>query len=264
MNERPVTLVGTTPELPGRISLFGCPVDRLGFEETMTRISEAIATRRPLRHVVVNAAKLVSMRKNAALREAVASCDLINADGQAVVWAAKLLGTPLPERVAGIDLMVRLIEESAKRGWRVFLLGASEPVVAQVASRIKGEQGEETLAGYRNGYFPTTQDAEVAAAIRQSQADILFVAISSPRKEEFLHRWETEMGVPFIMGVGGSFDVYSGLVTRAPLWMQRIGMEWFFRLLQEPRRMWRRYLTTNTLFLWMLAQAVVRQRVKPR
>lgn len=234
------------------IKLFGCPVHRLNMEQTVDIIDQSIQEGRSLQHVVVNAAKLANMQKDEQLKESVVNCDIINADGQAVVWAAKILGQPLPERVAGIDLMTNLVELASKRKYRVFFFGAKEEVVKKVVDKYSELYAPDIIAGYRNGYFKKEEETEIAKQIADSKADILFVAITSPKKEIFLNTYKDIIKTPFIMGVGGSFDVVSGMTKRAPLWMQKNGLEWFYRVMQEPKRMWKRYLVTNTIFIKMV------------
>lgn len=238
-------------QLPS-IELFNCPVHSVSMQETLDYIAESIDADRHLHHVVVNAAKLVYMQKDRQLYESVVHCDIINADGQAVVWASKILGKPLPERVAGIDLMAALVAMAARKRYKIFLLGAKEEVVSKVAAIYKEQYGPEIIAGYRNGYFSPEEEAEVASEISYSGAHILFVAISSPKKEIFLNKYKDLIRTPFIMGVGGSFDVVSGKTKRAPAWMQRNGLEWLYRVYQEPRRMWKRYAVTNTKFILLV------------
>ncbi|MCK9485135.1 MAG: WecB/TagA/CpsF family glycosyltransferase [Dehalococcoidia bacterium] len=238
-----------------RIDFLGYPLDALTTEETLEEVERQVASRRPHQHVVINAAKVVTMARDPELRSIVEQCPLVNADGQSVVWAARLLGQRVPERVAGIDLMQAVVARAAERGWRIYFLGAREEVVERVVQIYRHRYPNLQVAGWRDGYFSEDEEPRVAATIRERQADVLFVAISSPRKERFIHRWLGEMNVPFAMGVGGSFDVVAGRASRAPLWMQHAGLEWFHRLLQEPRRLGRRYLETNTRFLWMVAKA---------
>jgi len=235
-----------------RITIFNTPIDAITMQETLSLIDKAITERKPIHHVVVNVAKLVNMQKDQALFDSVVNCDIINADGQPVVWAAKILGKKLPERVAGVDLMQNLVMLAAEKKYRVFFFGAKEEVVKKVADKYSAQYSSEIIAGYRNGYFKAEDEPLIAKQIADSRADILFVAISSPKKEIFLNRYKDLIDMPFIMGVGGSFDVVSGLVKRAPVWMQNCGLEWLYRLCQEPRRMWKRYLVTNTIFIWML------------
>ncbi len=235
-----------------RINILNCPIDKLTMADTVLTIDKSIAKHLAIQHIVVNAAKMVYMQKNEALWESVVHSDIINADGMGVMWAAKFLGQPLPEKVSGIDLMIKLVELAARKKYKVFFFGAKEEVVSRVVDKYTRQYGPDIIAGYRNGYFNNNEEASIAQQIGESKADILFVAISSPTKEIFLDKYKDVMQVPFIMGVGGSFDVVSGKTKRAPLWMQNSGLEWFFRFLQEPRRMWKRYLITNTLFIYYL------------
>lgn len=222
-------------------------------DETLEIIDKRIASQQSLHHVVVNAGKIVAMQKDAQLMQAVNGVDLINADGQAVVWASKVLGSPLKERVAGIDLMANLIDLAHQNEYKIFFLGAKEEVVKKVVQTYRQQYSNNIIAGYRNGYFSTADEKNIAQQIADSGAQILFVAISSPAKENFLYNHRKTLAkVSFVMGVGGSFDVVSGLVKRAPVWMQNAGLEWMYRLLQEPKRMWKRYLVGNTKFILLV------------
>lgn len=229
-------------------------------DETLSVITNSIKNDQQIHHVVVNAGKIVALQTDLKLRESVNCCDIINADGQAIVWASKVLNNPLPERVAGIDLMEKLVALSYEKEYKIFFLGAKEEVVSKVVSFYSDKYSPEIIAGYRNGYFDKNQEPEIAKQISQSGANILFVAISSPKKEIFLNENKSILkNVNFIMGVGGSFDVVSGLVKRAPQWMQKFGLEWFYRLIQEPKRMWRRYLVGNTKFIFLVLKAKYNQ-----
>lgn len=232
---------------------MGSPVDNLSMNETIDIIDNSISNKKPISHIVVNAAKIVSMHQDDQLRESVVSADLINADGQAIVWASKILNKKLKERVAGIDLMQSLVKLSHKRSYKIFFFGATEEVVSTVVEKYSKIYSDDIIAGYRNGYFKKDEEIDIAQQISRSGADILFVAISSPTKENFLfENREILKNVGFTMGVGGSFDVVSGKVKRAPIWMQKSGLEWLYRVIQEPKRMWKRYLIGNTKFLWLL------------
>jgi len=242
-----------------KIDFLGIPVDALTMEETVSKIDEAISSEQTINHVVINAGKVVAMQTDKELYNSVVTCDLINADGQSIVWAARFLGRNLPCRVAGVDLMQNLIKLAADRKYRCFFLGAKEEVVKKVVEIYSAEYGSEIIAGYRNGYFSKEQEPEVAQQIAESGARLLFVAISSPKKENFLYRYKGLLKkVYFTMGVGGSFDVVAGVTRRAPGWMQKIGMEWFYRFIQEPGKMWRRYLIGNLKFIWL----VIREKIR--
>lgn len=232
------------------VEVFGVPVDNLTLAETLSLINETIASSKQIHHSVINAGKVVSMADNPELRESVCDADVINADGQGIVWAAKYLGSPLKERVTGIDLMNSLISGARDKGHKIYFFGAKQEVVEEVIRVVSDQYSSEIIAGFRNGYFSSDEEAQIAKDIAESGANILFVAMTSPKKEIFLAKYkETLKAVNFVMGVGGSFDVVAGKVKRAPLWMQKVGLEWFYRFIQEPRRLWGRYVTGNIKFL---------------
>ncbi|WP_208636766.1 WecB/TagA/CpsF family glycosyltransferase [Caballeronia ptereochthonis] len=228
-------------------------------DETVEWIGRRIEKRQFTQHVVVNVAKLVNAQSDRKLAESVRACDIVNIDGMGVVWGARLLGFGVPERVAGVDLFARLLALAAQRGLPIFLLGAKPEIVEEVARRSTEANPGLRIAGFHHGYFWDDERA-VVERIRASGARLLFVAITSPKKENFINRWRDELGADFVMGVGGTFDVVAGKVKRAPPWMQRAGLEWLYRVVQEPRRMWRRYLVTNSKFSLMLAKAWVLRR----
>lgn len=244
-----------------RIKFFGVNLDIITMEETLSRISEFIKNRDCVQHVVVNVAKLVYAQKDENLREIINSCPLINVDGAGVVLGAKFLGIDIPERVAGIDLMQKLIEYSAQKGYKVYFFGAEEDIVKKVVDIYQEKYPELIIAGYRNGYYTENEEEAIVENIKNSNADILFVAMGSPKKEIFLSKYNKQLEVPFTMGVGGSFDVVAGKVKRAPLWMQKMNSEWLYRLIQEPKRMWKRYFITNSLFLGMLLREFVKTKI---
>lgn len=242
-----------------RVRICGIPVDALTMEQTIAIIERAIQEKTPVHHVVVNAAKMVNAQKDEELKKSIVDCDIINADGKSIVWASRILNCALPERVAGIDLMQNLVALAAQKNYKVFLLGAEEDVVSKVVETYTAAYGTQLIAGYRNGYFHKEEEEELALQIANSKADMLFVALTSPKKEIFLNKYKHLLQVPFIMGVGGSFDVIAGKTKRAPLWMQNAGMEWFYRVLQEPKRMWKRYLFGNSEFLYLVVKEKIKQ-----
>ena len=238
-----------------RIQILGTPIDNLTMQETLDIIDLAIKSDEHIHHTVVNAGKIVSMHENDELRESVIEADLINADGQAVVWASRLFKQPLKERVAGIDLMERLVESAHKKNYRLFFFGAKEEVVNKLITKYTEQYSASIIAGYRNGYFKKEDERKIAEQIAQSRSNILFVAITSPVKENFLYQnRELLKNVNLIMGVGGSFDVIAGYVKRAPVWMQKTGLEWLYRIYQEPRRMFKRYLIGNLKFIRLVVK----------
>jgi N-acetylglucosaminyldiphosphoundecaprenol N-acetyl-beta-D-mannosaminyltransferase len=273
---QPIGTVGVQParQTPGRIPgprrapaaavppprrLFDIGVHPLTIEQVVANCLAGIDSARQLEIGVINAAKIVKMRRDPELRAAVAGCDLILADGQSVVWASRLLGAPLPERVAGIDLFLRLLAEAEKRGLTVYFLGARPDVLQRMLAGLRRRFPGLRVAGSRDGYFPAADAAAVATDIARSGADLLFLGMTSPRKEHFVAEHGKHTGAGVVHGVGGSFDVLAGVVKRAPVAWQRAGLEWLYRVLQEPRRLAGRYLTTNVAFVALVVHDLLRR-----
>lgn len=232
-----------------RIHLLGSYLDPLTMDETLECVEAFVTSGEHVQHVVINAGKINLMAQNPTCRQIINKSALINADGQSIVWAARFLGYDVPERVTGIDLFEALVKKAAEKGWRPYYFGATEDVVQAVVTKHRRQYPKLDIAGFRNGYFEEVESMEIAEAIRDSRADLLFVAFSSPKKEIWVHDYQSVMEVPFVMGVGGSFDVLAGKTKRAPKWIQRIGLEWFYRWVQEPRRMFKRYIIGNIAFI---------------
>ena len=193
-----------------RMTLMGCPVDDFDMQGTILEAEKYIKKRAICQHVVVNVAKFVAMQKDQEFRKIISECDIINADGMPLVWASKMLGQPLPCRVAGVDLFQALIGVCAQKAYRPFFFGARPWVVERVVDTFKEKYPELKVAGFRNGYYDQYEEVSIAKEIKESGADMLFVGFSSPMKENFLNRWMPVMQVPFCMGVGGSFDIIAG------------------------------------------------------
>lgn len=239
-----------------RKDFLGCSVDVLTMAETIERARLAMQSRSRLQHTALNVAKFVNMRTDQLLRSDVMGSDIIGIDGMGIVLALRLLGIPVKERVAGIDLFWEMMAVCAKEGFRPFLLGATPEILKRASEIIVEHFPTIQLAGLRDGYFRPEQEAEVVAQIVNSKADCLFIAMPTPRKERFFAAHRDNLGVPFIMGIGGTLDVSAGYVRRAPALVQSMGLEWLYRVYQEPRRMWWRYAKTNTLFAGILLWGV--------
>lgn len=237
--------------------LFGVRFDALRMDEVVLRCRTALLTRRPIAFGMLNAAKIVNMRSDPVLRRSVLDCDLLLADGQAIVWASRLLRHPLPERITGIDLFESLLGLAYAEERSVYLLGARPEVLAALEANLSARLPGLRIAGSHHGYFDPEDGDAIANGIRQSGADMLFIGMVSPKKETFLATYGARLGVPILHGVGGSFDILAGLTKRAPVAWQRCGMEWAYRVLQEPRRLWRRYLQTNTAFILLTVKELV-------
>lgn len=242
-----------------KVCICGVSIDAVTMRDVVDRVERAVDRRAPFAISVVNVAKLVNLRRDPALRESVESGDVCLADGAPIVWLARLTGRPLPERVTGVDLMFELFKLADRKRLGVFLLGAKREVLDRVTDICARDHPNMVIAGARDGYFTEDEEPGVADEIRATGADIMLVAMSSPKKEIFMKRWNSHMGVPVCHGVGGSFDVMAGVTRRAPRWMQRCGMEWSYRVLQEPRRMWKRYLITNTIFVGLAIRELIRR-----
>jgi N-acetylglucosaminyldiphosphoundecaprenol N-acetyl-beta-D-mannosaminyltransferase len=230
--------------------------------DVLDRVDKAIDTKSSMDIGVVNAAKIVNMERDSELSEAVLSSDEIYADGMSVVWASRMLGTPLPERIAGIDLMHGILQRGQAHGYRVFCLGATQGVLDAVCGRFADSYPGTVIVGAHSGYFEPEEEEKIALSIRDATADVLFVAITSPKKEQFMARWSAVMNVPVVHGVGGSFDVVAGVVKRAPESWQRAGLEWLYRVCQEPGRLWKRYFVTNTTFVKIVVFTKIKQLIQ--
>jgi N-acetylglucosaminyldiphosphoundecaprenol N-acetyl-beta-D-mannosaminyltransferase len=245
------------PQMNSRISLFGCQIDNLTLNEAVQRVESFIEQGGTHRYFAVNIHKIVTFRRSPEMQSIANRSDLVTADGQPVVWASRWFGRPLKSRVDGVGLMDRLVDLASRRQYGIYLLGARAEVLQTLIERYRERFPALKVVGSRNGYWSDEEEHSVVSAIREARPDILFVGISSPRKELFIDRNLTQMQVPFAMGAGGSFDVIAGFTQRAPLWMQRSGLEWFWRVLQEPRRMWKRYLLDGIQFGFIVIRAFV-------
>ena len=234
-----------------KINLLGTDLWPMTMQDVITQCDEHIKQKSKLLIGVANVAKVVNARNNSELHESLLEADFVIADGLPLVWLSKICGKALPERVAGIDIMFELLALANTRQYGVYFLGAKPHVVEKVVQLTTVQYPNVRIAGYRDGYFTPEEEMVVAEHIQKSKADILFVAITPPKKEIFLRKYSEMMGVTVCHGVGGSFDVFAGVTKRAPLWMQKSALEWLFRVMQEPKRMWKRYLITNVTFCWL-------------
>jgi len=208
----------------------------------------------------VNVAILMMMREDPRLQRFVERAAIVVADGQPLIWSSRLLGRRLPERVAGVELVDRVCEAAAREGFGVYLLGGKQEVVEKVAERLRANSPNLRLVGVADGYFAGEEAAARAEAVARSGAQILIAAMGVPRQEYFLEEQWERLGVRFAIGVGGSFDVLAGLRARAPVLIQKVGLEWLFRLAQEPGRLWKRYLVTNAQFLYLMSREIAAAR----
>lgn len=241
-----------------RITILNTLIDVLTMKETVDLVEQYVNTKTPLHLMGVNADKINEINSNERMKQIVNSCGVINADGASVIMASKYLNKPLPERVAGIDLMQELVALSAKKGYSIYLLGAKQEVVVKTAEVLKGKYCELNIVGIHNGYFKESEWAQIYDEINKVDPDFIFVGITSPIKEYLIEFLQSMGSKSVFMGVGGSFDVISGNIPRAPLWMQKYNLEWLFRVIQEPKRLFKRYFIGNMTFI----QAVYKEKNK--
>jgi N-acetylglucosaminyldiphosphoundecaprenol N-acetyl-beta-D-mannosaminyltransferase len=238
---------------------MGCRVDTVDLDQAVDRALSWIdcPQRRSHTIVTVNVAILMMMRQDPRLAESVHAADMVVADGTPLVWVSPWGGDPVPHRVTGVDLMMELLRVGNERGLSVFLLGTTQERLDALVRVVHERYPGVRIAGSRNGYFTREQDAEVTAQIRESCADVLLMGMPAPMKEIWSEQQRDALHTPVILGVGGAFDVLAGYVKRAPVPLQRAGLEWAWRLMLEPRKLWRRYLVTNMTFLGLVARSVV-------
>lgn len=241
-----------------RIDFLGVPIDCCNMDTVVELTTTAMRHRKRLQHGDINVAKFIDCRTDPEFRRYTAESDIICPDGMGIVWGCQLMGFPVRERVPGIDLMMRVIDVCALEGFRPYFFGAKQEVLEKAIAEVRRRCPRLEIAGWRNGYFSPEDEAGIVAAIRASRADCLFVGISSPIKEKFLNRNRDAFNVPAQLGVGGSFDVLAKEVPRAPVWLQRSGFEWLFRLSHEPQRLAKRYMKTNAQFAAILASELSR------
>lgn len=232
-----------------RITILNTMVDVLNVEETIQLVEQYVLEKEPLHLMGVNADKINEVNENVKMKEIVNSCGIINADGASVILASKFLGNPLPERVAGVDLMQSLVSLSEEKGYSIYLLGAKQEVVEKTAEVLQERHPSLKISGFHNGYFKQDDWSRISDEIEKVKPDFVFVGITSPMKEYLIEFLQNDGHNCVFMGVGGSFDVISGNIPRAPLWMQKMNLEWLFRVIQEPKRLFKRYFVGNTKFI---------------
>jgi N-acetylglucosaminyldiphosphoundecaprenol N-acetyl-beta-D-mannosaminyltransferase len=230
------------------VRILGVRVDALTYAGLLERIEAFIAAGTPHQIATVNPEFVMEARRNPAFAAALENADLCLADGIGLLWAARRLGQGLPERVTGSDGVPLIAQRAAERGWRLYLLGAGPGVAQRTAGILQARCPGLEVAGVNAGTPADADAAGIIARIREAQPDILFVAYGAPKQDLWIGKHREALGVPVMMGVGGSFDFIAGVQKRAPRWVQRLNLEWLFRLLSQPWR-WRRQLALPR-FAW--------------
>jgi exopolysaccharide biosynthesis WecB/TagA/CpsF family protein len=245
-----------------KAELLGLSFDAVTMETAVARCLDLCRASRTSHTIITaNASHLCMMRRDPELAWACRAGHLILADGMSVLWSLRAAGRLIPERVTGVDLMARLLAAAGEHRLRVYFFGARREVVMALVERSRAQYPGIEIAGFHDGYFGPDDHLGIVEEIRASGADILFVGMPTPFKEIWCERHRGRLNVPVIIGVGGSFDVLAGFIRRAPRWLQSVGLEWFWRLLMEPRKLWKRYLTTNSAFIWFAGREIVARRL---
>lgn len=238
-----------------RIQILGITIDPLTMKETVDAVEQYVLKKYPLHLMGVNADKINQCHEDEKIKKIVNESGIINADGASVVLASKFLGAPVPERVAGIDLMQNLLELSNKKRYSVYFFGAKEEILQDMLKAFKQRYPDLDVVGYRNGYFSPEDEEKIQEDIKDRKPDFVFVGITSPKKEYIIQSFMDNGINAVFMGVGGSFDVLSGHIKRAPLWMQKLNLEWLFRVANEPKRLFKRYFVGNISFIRKVLRA---------
>ncbi|OJG62545.1 WecB/TagA/CpsF family glycosyltransferase [Enterococcus malodoratus] len=241
-----------------KIELFDLPIDDGNLEETVEEILDRIQRDEVIEHVGVNSNKVVLSRRNAKIREIIQQADMVSADGYSVVRACHWLKKKKIDRVTGIDTMMELLKQAEALELTVYFLGTKEEILDRLLETIQQKYPRLIISGMQHGYFKQEEERAVVERIAACQPRMLFIGMTSPYKEEFVNKYKNELNANLIMGVGGSFDVLSGEISRAPAWMQRNGFEWLHRFMKEPRRLYKRYIFENLYFVYLTVQEKIK------
>ena len=255
-----------------RVNLLGVSIDNCNMQEVMDRIGEAVEGRQFLYAVNPNIDHIIKLRSDPEFLNVYQNADLVVTDGVPLLWASHVFGAPLQERINGTDLFELACELAAQRGYSIYLLGGNPGAAKNACTKLAARFPGLKIAGWECHPYDfggdVSENLEAQARIRKSGADILFVGLGAPKQEKWIFDYGRGTGVAFAIGVGGSFSVVAGEIRRAPLWMQHSGLEWLWRVLQEPRRLWRRYLTEGVaffcLFLAEFAKTLLRRLTRAR
>jgi N-acetylglucosaminyldiphosphoundecaprenol N-acetyl-beta-D-mannosaminyltransferase len=244
-----------------KITLFGLPFDSLTMAETLEAIEALIARKKPAVIFTPNVQRLVAAHRDSSIRDIYCRADLLLPDGMPLYWASRLLKKRLKERVAGSDLIFTFSERAAQKGHKVFLMGAAPGVAARAAEKLTAKYSGLIVVGTHSPPLGFEDDdreiGKIERLLKATQPDLLFLALGLPKEERFLWKNRDRIPVSVSIGVGASIDFAAGEVRRAPRWVQRIGFEWLFRLFQDPGRLWKRYLVSNSHFFFLLVKEFI-------
>lgn len=241
-----------------RFAFLGLHFHSFNFSQAHEQMEGFIASKRPHMVFMPTAELIVRAKEDSYLRDIYNQTHLLLIDSYVVYYAARLFGKSVSEPVNGARLMFSFLDIIHKKGYSIYILGAEKEVLLKAVENLKKQYPGINIAGFHHGYFDFKNDSEVVQSIKESNPDVLFVAMSSPLKENFTAKNLEKMNVPVCMGVGGSIDVISGEKRMSPLWISKMGLEWFYRLVQDPKRLWKRYTLTNIRFLCLLVKDILK------
>jgi len=247
-----------------RIKFFNININPLNIIEFVNIIDDNVSTANKIIQNGLNSFSIVELNKNKELVDAFNNSDLVSIDGMSLVWALRFLGHSIPERVACPDLAEEILTLANKKKLRIYFLGSSQQDLQTAVKNIASIYPNLVIAGYHSGYFRTSEEQIIVEEINKTNPHILFLGMPTPKKELFMKNHRDDLIFNYSLGVGGLFDIFSGKIRRAPKWMQKNGIEWIYRLLQEPKRMWKRYLFGNTLFLYLVLKEKFKTKKKHR
>lgn len=218
------------------VSIYGIPFSKMTMKDTVNWLTDAILNRRSTHVITANPIMVMAALENDKFMQVMQQADMVVPDGAGIVWAANHVGAPVAERVAGFDLLHELLRVGEQYHWRVYMLGTTDEVIQAAKERLQQQYSGIQIVGARDGFFGAAEDEEVVETIRQAAPDLLFVARGADTQEPWIAQYRDRLNATVMMGVGGSFDIISGRMKRAPEWMQKMKLEWFYRLAKQPTR----------------------------
>lgn len=241
------------------VKILGFKVDRITYDQLLIRIENFIQSKENHKFILLNPYLLLEARRSFEYADYIKNCDIITADGVGLILAGWVYAKPFPERVTGTDLMPKLAERAAQKGWKVYFLGAKPGIAEKAYQNLKSMYPKFNVVGIHHGYFSNNEEKKIVDEIKSKKPDILVVCLGAYKQERFIQKYQKEIAVPVAFGTGASFDFWAGRFKRAPRWMQKYGLEWLFRLIQEPKRLWKRYLIGNTIFMWLVFKELLKK-----
>lgn len=232
--------------------ILGVRVHRVRMQEALHTIEQFIAERVPHLVITADANAILLALDDPEFHYLMEQADLVTPDGAGLLWAGRYCGQPFPERVSGVDLVWHLARLSHEQGYRLFLLGAAPNIAERARQSLLTAFPQAQIVGTHHGYFSAEEEPTIIDQIRTTRPDVLLIAMGMPRQEKWAHQHRWALEVPVLIGVGGSFDVYAGVVRRAPRWLQQNGLEWLWRLLQDPRKI--RKVRNLPRFVWRVVR----------